>query len=174
MNPPPDDDAWSIARRCIAITLYSGGAGMATGAISGTVVPFVGTIVGAGVGCVVGVVVSVVVAPLLLRRELRRAFGLMLIWSMSFSGAGVLAAWVSAYSGYDRYLAEVYTYGAVPGAVLVYLGGAVWAFLKHPVGWPRVSGSGCVRCGYSLVGLVSWVCPECGTDNEPKRLAQPE
>ncbi len=172
MSAAPDADGWAITRRCFAITLLSGAAGMAPGAISGTVVPLFGTIVGAGVGFVVGVAVSVVVVPLLLRRELGRAFGLMVIWSMVFAGATVLAAWLCLWLGYDRYLTEVYTFAAVPGTIVVYLAGAVRASFKHPIGWPRMTGNGCGRCGYSLVGLASWVCPECGTDNEPKRLAQ--
>ena len=174
MSPSLDADAWAITRRCIAITLLSGAAGMAPGAISGTVLPLFGTIVGAGVGLVVGLGVSVVVVPLLLRRNLSRAFGLMLAWSMVVAGASVLIAWLCLFLGYDRYLAEIYTYVAVPVTVLVHLGGAVRSFQKHPVDWPKPPSNGCARCGYPLVGLASWVCPECGIDNEPKRLAQPE
>jgi hypothetical protein len=174
MSEPPPPGFWRWSERVFTIVMYSGVAGMGPGAISGTVIPLFGTVVGAGVGLLVGLGVSVVVVPLLVRRDLGRAFGLMVVWSMVFAGASVLCAWVCLFFGYDRYLTQVYMYAAVPGTVAVYVGGAVRAYVKHPVGWPRWAGSGCGRCGYSLAGLPNWICPECGTDNEPKRLAQPE
>ena len=174
MSPSPDADAWAITRRCITITLLSGASGMAPGAISGTVLPLFGTIVGAGGGRGGGLGVSVAVVPLLLKRNLGRSFGVMLAWSMVVAGVSVLTAWLCLFLGYDLYLAQVYTYVAVPVTVLVYLAGAVRAYQNHPVAWPKPPSNGCARCGYPLVGLASWICPECGTDNEPKRLAQPE
>lgn len=163
---------WAAFERFWLIFLYSGAAGAAPGAISGTVVPIFGTLFGAAAGCAVGFAVSAAVAPLLFRRDLGRAFRLMVIWSMVFAGVTVLLAWLCLYVGFDRYLGEFYMYGAVPGTVVVYLGGAVWSHFHHPIAWPKVEGGGCCRCGYSLADLPTWICPECGTDNEPKRLAQ--
>ena len=165
---------WSMFERCWVIFCYSGVVGIAPGAISGSVIPIFGTFFGAAAGCAVGLATGFVVAPILFRRDLRRAFGLMVIWSMVFAGVGVLVAWLCVYLGFDRYVAEFYMFGAIPGTILVYLGCAVWSRLHHPVTWPRGEGGGCGRCGYSLAGLPNWICPECGVDNEPKRLAQPE
>lgn len=145
---------------------------MAVGVVSGTVVPIFGTVVGGAIGLVAGLVVSVVVVPLILRRDLSRAFGVMLGWSLVFAGICLPTTWIFAFAGYDAYLTEIYTFVVVPVTVLLYLAGAWWSRSRHPVAWPKLPGNACRRCGYSLAGLAGWICPECGHDNERKRLAQ--
>ena len=166
---------WRWFERAATIVVYSTLAGMAPGAIAGTIVPIFGTVVGAVVGAAVGFVCGAVVTPLIIRRHINRSFLLMLRVSMIGAGAWVLIGWGLAFAGwYSGAVGAVFTYGGLPAIVLSYIGSAWWANSRHPVVWPGRRFGVCARCGYSLAGLPNWICPECGTDNEPKRVAQPE
>lgn len=170
-RPHAPTAAAARVRRFKALCLAAPPTGSLLGAVTGLAVASVrfGSLPSVGV-CVLcpllGVGAGLVVA-LVVRLAFSRSTVASLFWPSLFGS--IVCAWIALLSGrspsgvplfYNFLIAA--GLGSLAACIGVLVGTTPW--LRFTLCCERLAAGECTRCGYSLAGLSTHTCPECGQD----------